>query len=274
MNYSATEERGSEGGSAVASEFEGQEVSWGSFEITGPDGKGYIQLAQRGRKNFALGSTITYRGETGLEDFDDVPAESVEAIRTVTPEQSQDTDLASVPWILMWFVSPYGVHTPAALVHDRLIGLQPPLPGITDQNADRFFRFMLKDLGVRFIRRWLMWTATAFRTRWLGGSKLRWSLIAWVIFAVAGIVVAAVSAATGNWLLVLLAALAPIPASALWGKQFGAGLVAAYFAVPWVLPPTVFALAFYVLYWVAEKVFSRVFPDRLAGSEPLDYKNF
>lgn len=39
----------------------------------------------------------------------------------ITPSGVGNTDLASVPWFLWWFVASYGRHTAAALVHDQLI---------------------------------------------------------------------------------------------------------------------------------------------------------
>ncbi|MEL7210164.1 MAG: DUF1353 domain-containing protein, partial [Actinomycetota bacterium] len=165
----------------MASEFDGTTARWGSFVIEGPGNKGFIELAQRSRTSFELHSTITYHGVTGLEDVDRIPASSLEEIRRVTPEQLTDTDLASVPIVLRWFVSPYGVHTPASLIHDRLIDADPPIEGLTDPDVDRYLRFMLADLGVRFIRRWLMWSATSFRTRLVGGPLRKAMLLAWVV---------------------------------------------------------------------------------------------
>jgi hypothetical protein len=145
------------------------------------------------------------------------------------------TDLASVPTALRWFVSTYDVHTPAALLHDRLIG-PTNMPGVSDADADRFFRFMLKALGVRFVRRWMMWTAVAFGTR-SRNPRLRPLLIIWLLAAVAGISTLVYGSLVQNWCLVIVAAIAPFPASLLWGRQYGAGLTAAATAV-WVLPPT------------------------------------
>jgi hypothetical protein len=230
---------------------------WGSFVIDGATvGRGRIKLEQTSLKCFALHSAITYTGRTGLEGK--VRASSIDAIRTVTPQQLDDTDLASVPTVLRWFVSPYGVHTPAALIHDRLIGLEPRIEEVTDQAADRYFRFMLDDLGVRFIQRWLMWAAVAFRTRFVAGGVARCSLVLWVVLSMIGIAALADGVLTGNWWLAAAALLAPWVLSALWGRQYGAGIVAAYFAVPWILPPTLFASVAYGTYRVAEWAFHRV----------------
>lgn len=70
------------------------------------------ELIQVDRKTFELNSSLTYIGATRVKDL---PV----AARTVGPGTLPTTDLASVPAVLRWFVGRYGVHTPAALVHDR-----------------------------------------------------------------------------------------------------------------------------------------------------------
>lgn len=160
------------------------------------------------------------------------------------------TDLASVPAALRWFVSSYDVHTPAALLHDRLIG-PTNIVGVSDADADRFFRFMLKSLGVRFVRRWMMWTAVAFGTRWRN-PRLRPLLVIWLVLAAAGISALVYGLLAQIWWLVLASAIAPLLAAALWGRQYGAGLTAAATAV-WVLPPTILATVGFWIYWLIEK---------------------
>lgn len=247
-------------------------TAWGSFEIDGDDG--CLRLAQCDRVSFALRSVVTYRGRTGLEGDSSIPPESLEAIRTVTPADLPETDLASVPVFLRWFVSSYGRHTPAALIHDHLIGVDPPIPGISAQKADRYFRHMLEDLGIRFIRRWLMWTATAFRTRFVGAGYLRLSLVVWTIAATLGTSTLLYGLVSGAWLTVGLTLAAPLPAALLWGRQYGAGLVAAYFGGPWILPPTIFAMICYLIYASAEYLFGKVFGARRSGTEPIRYQYF
>ena len=238
-----------------------------SFSVTNADGSAGIALAQIGRKDFRLGSTIRYTGaKTGLEGK--LSPTVLDDIRQVTPAQLSVTDLASVPGPLRWFLNTYGVHTPAALVHDRLIGLDPPLPGMQDAYADRFFRFMLDDLGVPWMRRWMMWAAVAMRTRWDGSAIKRASLVVWLIAAIAGIVTLAIGAITGNWALVAASLVAPLVVCNLWGKQRGAGLVAAA-AAPWLLPPLVLNVVGYGVYlaieWVARRFRKRPEDER----EPL-----
>ncbi len=259
-----------------------------SFIIEG-DEDGGIGLSQINRRDFLFTSTIRYIGEeTGLEGR--IPDSSIEMARMVSPERMPITDLVSVPTFLRWLVGRYGVHTPAALIHDWLIPTpsDPHVPEMTDPLADRYFRFMLKDLGVRVIRRWLMWTAVAMRTRIKSGWIRSMLLIVWLLASLAGmaafgIAVASlfgadwsgwptdvIDAAGGEWLLILLAAAAPFVFAVLWGKQYGAGILAAYTA-PWVVPPTVFAAGGYLIYLILEVLMS---PFDAQGDEPYRYKYF
>lgn len=244
-------------------------VPWkGSFDVDGIDG-GPIDLVQVARKHFLLRSTITYTGErTGLEGkLDDAV---ITNLRTVTPEQlcTSDnpdgrTDLTSVPSALQWFVSQYGAHTPAALVHDRLIGIEEEVKGLSDALADRYFRFMLADLKVRWVRRWLMWTAVALRTRFKTGPRHRIGVVVWVVASLVGLSVGAWSLVTGNWATLAIASVAPVAFAGLWGGQYGAGLLGAYAAV-WILPPTVIGAVGYFIYAGIEQATG--FVGRLARS--------
>lgn len=242
-----------------------------SFEVEGdPDGR--IVLRQIDRKSFELGSTITYIGaETGLEGK--LADAELREIRRVSPERLPLTDLTSVPGPLQWLVTRYGVHTPAALIHDWLIGPGPsPIVGLTDQDADRYFRFMLSDLGVRWIRRWMMWAAVALRTRNAARGLRRVTLVVWAVAALVGMVGFVIGLVTGSPVLIVITTVAPLLFSLLWGKQYGAGLVASY-AAPWVGPPTVIGALGYFLYWLAETLIRVVSRDR-PGAEPYRYRDF
>lgn len=79
-----------------------------------------------------------------------------------------ETDLASVPQLFTWLVPKSGTHLAAALVHDHLVDLDPrrygESIGVDRHVADRVFRDAMGDLGVGFVRRWLMWTAVSIKT--------------------------------------------------------------------------------------------------------------
>jgi hypothetical protein len=233
----------------------------GSFKVEG-DPSGGIRLEQVDTKHFELHSTVRYIGRrTGLEDY--LSEDALTEIRVVSPEKLPTTDLTSVPGVLRWFAGRYGVHTPAALIHDWLIPQPstPVIPGMTDQYADRYFRFMLEDLGVPVIRRWLMWAAVAARSRWQQGLLQKMFLTVWFIASVAGMAAFIYGWVDGNILLVVAAALAPFIFALLWQRQYGAGIVAAYSA-PWIVPPTIFALAGYGVYLMLEWIVGIFTPSR------------
>jgi hypothetical protein len=71
------------------------------------------------------------------------------------------TDLASVPPLLTWFIGTYGLHTKAALFHDHYVDAPDAM---TRKHADTLFRDALRESGVRWLRRRLMWTAVSLRT--------------------------------------------------------------------------------------------------------------
>ena len=204
-----------------------------------------VKLTQIRRKSFSLDSSLSYKGETGLKD-------PPTGARTVRPKHLPDgTDLTSVPRALQWFVSPYGVHTPAVLLHDRLIG-GSGLSGMSDPDADRYFRFMLRELGVPWIRRWMMWAAVAIRTRWAGGRLKKATVALWALASLAGIGLAVYSIVVGEGLLLLASLGAPFVFALLWGRQYVAGLVAAVTS-PWVLPPTLLGAVGFAVYWCLEQ---------------------
>lgn len=249
-----------------------QPTPWAASFLVDDTAGGPIRLHQVGVKTFALESVVRFVGEhTGLEGKVADPV--IDEIRQVGPTQLPVTDLASVPQSLHWFVSPYGTHTPAALIHDRLIGIDPPLAGLTDAYADRYFRSMLQDLGVRWIRRWLMWTAVALRTRSKAGGALLGGLVVWTLASLSGMSLAVVALVHRDWGLLIITALAPFAFALLWGRQYGAGLLAAL-AAPWILPPTVLGGIGYGIYALLECIAGRFVDRDTTSPEPLSYGSF
>ncbi|MEM7141340.1 MAG: DUF1353 domain-containing protein [Actinomycetota bacterium] len=232
-------------------------VEWNGFTIENddPNLRGIV-LEQMDEKAFRLRSTVRYHGDTGLA------IENTE-LRYVNDTVLGPTDLASVPGPFRWWANSYGTHTPAALIHDRFIGAppdgQPGRPdGVSEQNIDRYFRFMMHELGVPFLRRWLMWGAVAVRTRLAGNLIRKISMIAWIVVALAGVALAVVGVATGELGLVLVAAVLPLPASLLWGAQAGAGLIIAYVGVPFLAAPSILAFPAGVAFRAAEFVVAKL----------------
>ncbi len=256
----------------------GAKAQWETaFVVDGSPG-GAIRLRQLDRNTFALESTVTYVLDTGLERrFKKlgIGAAQIGLIKSVSPRDLPRTDLVSVPKPLRWFIGRYGDHTPAALVHDRFIGIATaakPIKEMTDEDADRFLRFMLHRTGVPWLRRWMMWSAVALRTRFAAGGIKGWSAGIWLAAVLASWGFFGWQAAQGELGWVAAAVLAPIPLSALWWRQFGAALVAA-FATPLLAPPALLALAADGIYWVLESV-ARVFQTRaVSGEAPIRIEN-
>jgi hypothetical protein len=79
------------------------------------------------------------------------------------------TDFASVPRLFVWLLPKYGKYTRAAILHDFLCD-EARAGHIDRDDADGLFRRSMRELGVSFLRRWIMWAAVAVATQWL---KLR-----------------------------------------------------------------------------------------------------
>jgi hypothetical protein len=245
-------------------------VTWGnSFTIEPDDGPGFIVLAQRSATSFELQSSIRFNGDTGLTHLG-ISDDAIKRLRRVDAAELSETDLASIPPPFRWWTNTYGAHTPAALIHDRYIGSPDGLPeGVTEQHIDRYFRFMLRDLDVRFARRWLMWSAVALRTRCMSGGLRRLTLALWVLVSLVGTALLVTSIATGSTWGIAAGLLLPLPASLLWGRQAGAGIISAYIALPWLLMPSLIAGVFGIAYLLVEAILSSVFDrDRIAERMP------
>jgi hypothetical protein len=245
-------------------------VTWGnSFTIEPDDGPGFIVLAQRSATSFELQSSIRFNGDTGLTHLG-ISDDAIKRLRRVDAAELSETDLASIPPPFRWWTNTYGAHTPAALIHDRYIGSPDGLPeGVTERHIDRYFRFMLRDLDVRFARRWLMWSAVALRTRCMSGGLRRLTLALWVLVSLVGTALLVTSIATGSTWGIAAGLLLPLPASLLWGRQAGAGIISAYIALPWLLMPSLIAGVFGIAYLLVEAILSSVFDrDRIAERMP------
>jgi len=186
---------------------------------------------------------------------------AVDDARAFTPTSENPTDMASIPRFMRWFETTYGPHTLAAIIHDQLIVNEPNAGALSsDTLSDRFFREMMRSAGVPWLKRWIMWSAVALRSRWAAGGLRRLSLGIWIALAIAGSAafVNAAGAVLFGWahpvdssLLVLIAGMLPFASAPLWGKQYGASLVAAIAAL-WILPAAAFAALGYVVYQCLE----------------------
>ena len=68
------------------------------------------------------------------------------------------TDFASVPRVFVWLLPSYGRWTQAAILHDYLWDLARR-GKFRKHDADGIFNRALRELGVPYLRRWVMWAA-------------------------------------------------------------------------------------------------------------------
>jgi hypothetical protein len=76
------------------------------------------------------------------------------------------TDFASVPRVFVWLIPKYGRYTKAAILHDFLC-VEAKAGRFDRDDADGLFRRSMRELGVSFLRRWVMWGAVSLATQWI-----------------------------------------------------------------------------------------------------------
>lgn len=239
------------------------------FEVADP--RGQVGLIQIDKKQFLVTKTFRFNNADVVGMLTDrlvrdgksaADAErAVEDARTFTPSDENPTDMASIPLFMRWFENTYGAHTLAAIIHDQLIVDEPNAGALgSDTLSDRFFREMMGSAGVPWLKRWIMWAAVAIRSRWAAGGTRRLSVGVWIALSVTGM--ASFVSAAGSWLfgwghpleiwqLLLVAVLLPFASAPLWGKQYGASIVAAVAAL-WILPAAAFGLLGFGVYKILE----------------------
>ena len=89
------------------------------------------------------------------------------------------TDFASVPRVFVWFIPRYGRYTKAAILHDYLCGVAVPAGRISRIEADGIFRQAMRELGVPFLRRWIMWAAVRLGALTNPAGRKEWWTEAW-----------------------------------------------------------------------------------------------
>lgn len=173
------------------------------------------------------------------------------------------TDLASIPFFMAWFVPVNGRHTPAALVHDTMLGdirgsrrsgdISATEAGRLRVEADDVFLDAMVVTGVPLLRRRLMHSAVTVATRWSMSWWSRCALVLWTLASVIGSAMLVAGLLAGWWWIIVAAMVAPIPASLLWGRHnLGPGVLAGYGAWLIGLPALATAVG-YGAYWLAEQ---------------------
>ncbi len=99
------------------------------------------------------------------------------------------TDFASVPTLCTWLIPRYGVYTRAAVLHDYLCQ-EAHVGRFNRRDADGIFRRCLRELGVSWTRRWLMWAAVRAGGWMAGATAKEW--LTWLVIAVVALPVMAI----------------------------------------------------------------------------------
>ena len=122
-----------------------------------------VDVRQVDDQNWMTLRALTYRAKT--EEFD-VPVD-------------ERTDFASVPRVFVWFIPRYGRYTKSAILHDYLCSVAVPAGRISRIDADGIFRQSMRELGVPFLRRWIMWAAVRWGALTSQAGRENWWKEAW-----------------------------------------------------------------------------------------------
>lgn len=114
------------------------------------------------------------------------------------------TDFASVPRVFVWFIPRYGRYTKAAILHDYLCGIAVPAGRISRIEADGIFRQAMRELGVPFLRRWIMWAAVRLGALTNPAGRKKWWTEAWRVALVAAVALPAITPAAAVIVISLL----------------------------------------------------------------------
>jgi hypothetical protein len=91
----------------------------------------------------------------------------------------QSTDFASVPRVFAWVIPPYGRYTMPAILHDYLWRVAVPEGQATWPEADALLRRSMRESGVPFLRRWIMWAAVRLASIKKPGGRQGWLRASW-----------------------------------------------------------------------------------------------
>ncbi len=119
---------------------------------------GEVLVEQIDDENWMLQRALTYAGRSEIFD---VPVR-------------QETDFASVPRIFVWFLPRYGRYTKAAILHDYLWRVRAKNGTLDYVDADGIFRRAMRELGVPFMKRWIMWAAVRWGALFKPNGRKGW----------------------------------------------------------------------------------------------------
>jgi hypothetical protein len=206
-----------------------------------------ILLETVGDTTFKLTEDLTYHGKS--ETFV-VPA-------------GFETDFASVPRFVQWLIPAYGRYTLAAIVHDWLcVQLEDHYAGKHELSGDEvfvpansvdvdgIFRRIMQELGVPFVRRWLMWAGVRWgaifnKARRKGSLSTLLKLLPISLLALPFVVVPTLFVLLGLAIDYFVETLTP-KVSAAWLLLWIAGIIFQLHHV-WIISAIFFTLSFVVV---------------------------
>ena len=113
---------------------------------------------------------MPFESDVVVREIDDDTWELVEPVvyqghtdKFTVPAKFQ-TDFASIPRVFQWLLPKYGRYTKSAILHDFLCE-ESKVGKFDRDDADGIFRRTMRELGVSFLRRWVMWAAVSAATR-------------------------------------------------------------------------------------------------------------
>jgi hypothetical protein len=127
-----------------------------------------VVVEQVSESGWKVRSPFSYRGKFGTFHIRD----------------GTDTDFASVPRVFVWFLPRYGRYTLAAIVHDYLWRHRAADGTMSYIDADGTFRRAMRELGVPFVQRWIMWTAVRWAALIKPRGRQRWWREAWRVLLI------------------------------------------------------------------------------------------
>jgi len=144
---------------------------------------------------FPSGSTVDVR-QVGDQDWETLRALSYYAkTEDFEVPVHEGTDFASVPRVFVWFIPRYGRYTKAAILHDYLCRVAVPEGRISRIDADGIFRQAMRELGVPFLRRWIMWAAVRLGALTSPAGRKKWWTEAWRVALITAIALPVVAPA-------------------------------------------------------------------------------
>ena len=88
------------------------------------------------------------------------------------------------PPVFVWFLPRYGRYTKAAILHDYLWRQLAAKGKMTYIDADGIFRRAMRELGVPFLRRWILWAAVRVGALVKKGGTKHWWRESWRVLLV------------------------------------------------------------------------------------------